>query len=158
MISEHFPERTVRMHSKDKPFMTPKIKRLISKRNMAFKRKNIECVKKLRSQISAEIRKAKTFFYENKVGPNLKNRPKSWWKVIKRLIGKKSAKATMVDPSTGLLMDDKRSACFINHFFANLTKDYPKVGKEWLELHCAENLPLITVDEVQQELQKINVN
>ena len=64
----------------------------------------------------------------------------------------------MVNPSTGLLMDDKRSACFINHFFANLTKDYPKVGKEWLELHCAENLPLITVHEVQQELQKINVN
>ena len=32
------------------------------------------------------------------------------------------------------------------------------MGKEWLKLHCAENLPLITVDEVQQELQKINVN
>ena len=32
------------------------------------------------------------------------------------------------------------------------------MGKEWLELHCTENLPLITVDEVQQELQKINVN
>ena len=32
------------------------------------------------------------------------------------------------------------------------------MGKEWLELHCAENLPLITVDEVQQEHQKINVN
>ena len=77
MISEYFPERTVRMHSKDKPFMTPKIKHLISKRNMAFKRKNIKCVKKLRSQISAEIKKAKIFFYENKVGPNLKNRPKS---------------------------------------------------------------------------------
>ena len=158
MIAEYFPERTVRMHSKDKPFMTPKIKRLISKRNMAFKRNNTERVKKLRSQISAEIRKAKISFYENKVGPNLKNRPKSWWKVIKRLIGKKSAKATMVDPSTWLLMDDKQSACFIHHFFANLTKDYPKVGKEWLELHCTENLPLITIDEVQQELQKINVN
>ena len=54
-------------------------------------------------------------------------------------------------------MDDKRSACFINHFFSNLTKDYPKVGKDWLELHCTENLLRITVDDVQQELQKINV-
>ena len=59
--------------------------------------------------------------------------------------------------TTGLLMDDKRSACFINHFFANLTKDYPKVGKELLELHCTENLLRITVDDVQQEMQKINV-
>ena len=55
-------------------------------------------------------------------------------------------------------MDDKWSACFINHFFANLTKDYPKVGKEWLKLHCTENSLRITVDDVQQEMQKINVN
>ena len=82
MISEYFPERTVRMHSKDKPFMTPKIKRLISKRNMAFKRNNTERVKNLRSQISAEIRKAKIFFYENKVGPNLKNRLKNGGKSL----------------------------------------------------------------------------
>ena len=116
MISEYFPEKSVRMHSNDKPFMTPKIKRLIFKRNMGFKSKNIECVKRLRSQISAEIRKAKIFLYGNKVGPNLKNRPKSWWKFIKHLIGKKLAKATMVDPSTGLLIDDKRSSCFINLF------------------------------------------
>ena len=39
MISEYFPEKTVRIYSKDKPFMTSKIKRLILKRNTAFKHK-----------------------------------------------------------------------------------------------------------------------
>ena len=34
MISEYFPEKTVRIYSKDKPFMTSKIKRLILKRNI----------------------------------------------------------------------------------------------------------------------------
>ena len=34
MISENFPEKTVRIYSKDKPFMTSKIKRLILKRNI----------------------------------------------------------------------------------------------------------------------------
>ena len=36
IISEYFPEKTVRIYSKDKPFMTSKIKRLILKRNMGF--------------------------------------------------------------------------------------------------------------------------
>ena len=34
IISEYFLEKTVRIYSKDKPFMTSKIKRLILKRNM----------------------------------------------------------------------------------------------------------------------------
>ncbi len=55
-------------------------------------------------------------------------------------------------------MDDKQSPCYINNFFANLTKDYPKLKEDWLEFHCTNNLPLITVDQVRQELQKINVN
>jgi hypothetical protein len=32
------------------------------------------------------------------------------------------------------------------------------VDEDWLELQCTENLPLITVDQVQQELRKINTN
>ena len=32
------------------------------------------------------------------------------------------------------------------------------MGKEWPELHRTENLPRITVDDVQQELPKINVD
>ncbi len=83
-------------------------------------------------------------FYENIVSPNLKSRPKSWWKHVKCLIGKKPAKTTMLDPTTGLQMNDKQSACYINNFFANLTKDYPKLKEDWLELHCTNNLPLIT--------------
>ena len=69
-------------------------------------------------------------------------------------MGKKSVKVTIMDPSTGLQIDNKQSACYINNFFANLTKDYPKVSEDWLELLCTENLPRITVDQVQQELQK----
>ena len=158
MISDYFQEKTVRIYSNDKPFMTHNIKRLIVERNKAFKNKEIERVKDLRRKISLEIQKAKIGFYENNVSPNLKSRPKSWWKHIKCLIGKKPAKTTMLDPTTGLQMDDKQSACYINNFFANLTKDYPKLKEDWLELHCANNLPLITVDQVRQEQQKINVN
>ncbi len=94
MISEYFAEKTVR----------------------------IGRVRSLRRQISAEFRKATICFYENKVGPNLKKRPKFWWKHIKCLIGKKktTVKATMLDPTTGLHIDDKQFVCYLNNFFANL--------------------------------------
>ena len=67
----------VRICSKDKPFMTSKIKRLVLERNMAFKNKKVELVRSLRKRITAEIP-----FYENKVGSNLRSCPKSWWKHI----------------------------------------------------------------------------
>ncbi len=72
MISENFREKTVR----------------------------IGRVRNLRRQISAEFRK--DLFYENKVGPNLKNRPKFWWRHIKCLTGnkKQTVKATVLDPIT----------------------------------------------------------
>ena len=63
MISEYFPEKTVRIYSKDKPFMTSKTKRLILKRNMAFKNKKVEHVRSVRKRITAEIPRAKSSFY-----------------------------------------------------------------------------------------------
>ena len=44
---------------------------------MAFKNKKVELVRSLRKRITAEIP-----FYENKVGSNLRNCPKSWWEHI----------------------------------------------------------------------------
>ena len=62
MISEYFPEKTVRIYSKDKPFMTSKIQRLILKRNIK-KPKKVELVRSLRKRITAEIPRAKMSFY-----------------------------------------------------------------------------------------------
>lgn len=64
----------------------------------------------------------------------------------------------MLDPNTGLQMDDKQSASYINEFFAGLTRDYPKVTEDWLELQCPENLPLFTVEEVKDVLNGTNIN
>ena len=62
MISEYFPEKTVRIYSKDKPFMTSKIQRLILKRNIK-KPKKVELVRSLRKRITAEIPRAKMSYY-----------------------------------------------------------------------------------------------
>ena len=55
-------------------------------------------------------------------------------------------------------MLDKWTANHINEFFASLTKDYPKVNDEWLELQCPGNLPLISVEEMREKLEKLDIN
>ena len=55
-------------------------------------------------------------------------------------------------------MDDKWTANHINEFFASLTKDYLKVNNEWLELQCPGNLPLVSVEEVREKLEKLDIN
>ena len=55
-------------------------------------------------------------------------------------------------------MDDKWTANDINEFFASLTKDNPKVNNEWLELQCPGNVPLVSVEEVREKLEKLDIN
>ena len=107
-----------------------------------------------RSLVANELCKGKLSVYDNNVSPMRKSCPKAWWKQIKKLIGKKRSKATILNPDTQLHMDDKWTANHINEFFANLTKDYPKVNNEWLELQCPRNLQLVSVEEVREELEK----
>ncbi len=62
LINEHFPEKTIKSHDKDKPFITQKIKSLMVKRDKAFRNKNYGRFKYFRRLVSAEIRKAKSSF------------------------------------------------------------------------------------------------
>jgi hypothetical protein len=50
MVEKYFPESTIRRHSKDKPFITNKIKSLIVKRNTAYSSGKIELFRLLRDK------------------------------------------------------------------------------------------------------------
>ena len=63
-----------------------------------------------------------------------------------------------MNPDTQLQIDNKWTANHINGFFANLTKDYPKVNNKWSELQCPGNLPLVSVEEVREKLKKMDIN
>jgi hypothetical protein len=73
---------------------------------------------------------------------------KSWWKEIKCLTGRGKDSATLVDPETELELNNKQSATIINNFFADLTRDYPRINEEWIELQCPDSLPNVSVEDV----------
>ena len=77
-------------------------------RNKAFKNNKTELFISLRRQVeSAEIKKAKLQFNDQKVRPKHSSCPKAWWKQVKRLIGSRKNAVTSVDPETNLQMNDK---------------------------------------------------
>ena len=65
---------------------------------------------------------------------------------------------SLLDPETGLVLDDKQSATLINNFFVSLTKDFPPIKSEWLDLPCPENLPSVSIEDVRIELTKLNIS
>ena len=88
----------------------------------------------------------------------LRSCPMSWWKQIKKITGKKKDVVLLLDPETGLVLDDKQSATLINNFFVSLTKDFSPIKSEWFDLECSESLPPVSIEDVQTELTKMNTN
>ena len=76
IIDTFFPTKTIKVHDDDKPFLTGKIKKLIGKRNKAFRRGKFSLFKTLRNQIVSEIRSVKRKFYESKISPTYSHNPK----------------------------------------------------------------------------------
>ena len=75
-----------------------------------------------------------------------------------KITGKKKDVLSLLDPETGLVLDDKQSATLINNFFVSLTKDFPPIKSEWFDLQCPENLPSVSFEDVRIELTKLNIN
>jgi hypothetical protein len=71
---------------------------------------------------------------------------KSWWKQIKCLTGKETDSVTLVDLETELELNNNQSVAIINDFFADLTKDYPRINEELINLECPDSLPSVSVD------------
>ena len=75
---------------------------------------------------------------------------KSWWKQIKRLTGKEKDSVTLVDPETELELNSNQAVTIINDFFADLTKDYPRINEEWIDLEYPDSLPSVSVEDVRK--------
>ncbi len=82
-VDTHFPKVTKKRHSTDKPWMTPKIKKLIAERQTAYINGETTKWKSLRNQIKRLIEQAKTSYYADRVRHLQQNDSKSWHRQIK---------------------------------------------------------------------------
>jgi hypothetical protein len=158
MVDAFFPLKSVKIQVDDKPFINGRIKQLIQKGDKAYQLGRVDQSKLLRNLIVAEIRKAKRVFYEQNIKPFHNQNSKKWWENVKRIVGNKRQNFDLPDPLSDAPMNDKQTADYINSFFTNLTKEYPKVKDEWLSFGSQDPLPPITTESVAKKLSNINVN
>ena len=81
------PERIIKKHPNDRPWVTSKLKKWICKRQNAFFRygKSSLLYKFWRNKIQREIKTMKNSFYNNRVDDLEYTNPGMWWKQIKSL-------------------------------------------------------------------------
>ena len=159
MINYYFPERTVRMHSDDKFFITTKIKRLLRKRDNAYKQGRMQKFRELRNRVALEIRKAKRHYYVMNIGRlNTNGDARMWWKKVWKLTGKKKSSINLSEQGSDSKLEDKDAANMINTFFADLTNDFPEIQSRWSSYGHSDVLPTVTPESVAKKLLSIQSN
>ena len=155
-IEAFFPTKLIKFCN-DKPFITGRIKYLISKRDQAYKKKNQSCYKHYRNKVAYEIKKEKYNFYDSKVKAiNTKN-SKQWWKTVKQICNlKRSASFSLLNNETNEPLTKHQMAEYINSFFSSLTSQYPPVSPS--RISSGPPLPYITEELVVNRLKTINQN
>ena len=76
------PERSVKIHQTDRPWLNPDLKRLISKTIV-----NKPLFNLLRNKVNSERKRSRKVYYNNKVRDLKDKRPRDWWREVKQLCG-----------------------------------------------------------------------
>ncbi|KAI8517689.1 hypothetical protein Bbelb_037060 [Branchiostoma belcheri] len=156
-MDEHFPTRRIKLHIKDKPWMTPAIKALLSKRQKAFVAGKTNKWKALRNKTQSRIKRARQSFYKSKVQNLKKLDPANWHDEIRSManIGKTSPTISV----EGIAVEDtKATADAINVTLSNITKALPPLDTTYLPAFLPSPMPpQIKVWEMYNKLSNIRV-
>ena len=155
-IDIHFPTKVIKLHSEDKPWITPEIKELIRKRQVAFAENKKYLWRFLRNKVIRAISEAKKSYYRNRL-QNLKSTdPAGWHKGI-QLITNKSQKRPIISVPGIDQCDEKEIAEAINDRFASVSQSRPPINLEELPAFLpARPPPQIQVWEMYEALRKLN--
>ena len=153
------PERTVKVHVNDRPWMTSHLKRLIQQRQKAFASDNKFMFKLLRNKVNRERKRCRKVYYKKKVSNLLDSKPKDWWREIKQLSGQNS---TRKDLRSMIRLDaeisDEDLGNKINEAFISVMKDFSPLPEDF-NLQTDNDEPITTSEEtVAQLLRAISVS
>ena len=126
-----FPTKTVKLHEKDKPWVTPEFKKIIEARQKAFYDGKSSHYRRLRNQvINREAKKLRSTFLKKKLAQlKLNPNPKKWWQSIRQLSGypRKKVLSTLVVGNQ--VVSGKTLAENVNDAFVSITKEIPPLNR-----------------------------
>lgn len=158
MLNSAMPERTVRFHPSDKPWMTCYIKSQLKARQRAFCRGDQPTYERLRLSVSSLVSKAKAVYYQNTAKNYRNSNPEKWFKSVTALAGANVTSASLTSTPNGNLSDlaEKLQAAFIKPW-KNLDTDIA----QQLQLNDIQHLlkdviaPLPSIGQVKMALKQL---
>ncbi|XP_035688786.1 uncharacterized protein LOC118424344 [Branchiostoma floridae] len=156
-VDKYFPTKVVRLHCRDKPWVTPCIKALIEKRQKAFHKGNTSAWKRYRNRVIREISTAKRNHYRDKVEHLKTADPKEWYRNIKDMTGIRRDQGNQI-----LGVDNtnpKEAANAINTYLAAASQQFPPLSLDELPsfLPACSPPPVVTVWDMYHQLRKVKV-
>ena len=158
-IDMFFPIKRVKTHSTDKPWITHKIKSLITKRQKAFAADSKSKWRKLRNKCKREIDKAKISFYANRTRKLQATDPRRWYQSIKLMLNDTKSELNMHVPGIDR-GDHKALANAINSKFVGVSSHIEPLNSYALPafLPAKDPVPLLQPWHVYNELKKVKVS
>ena len=154
------PERSVKIHQTDRPWLNPDLKRLISKRQKAFASGNKPLFNLPRNKVNRERKRCRKVYYNNKVRDLKDTRPRDWWREVKQLCG--NARSSRPDLRailrTNTSCTEQELANKIDEAFVSVMEDYTPLADD-IFVPCDDDEPIsVSVDQVAAKLKQITVS
>ncbi|XP_033111173.1 uncharacterized protein LOC117112210 [Anneissia japonica] len=159
---EHFfPLRTIRVHSTDQPWITPKIKTIIKERQLAYHKygQSSNIYRKYRNIVKWEIKQAKIKYYKYEVAHLLSSNSRQWFKQIGKMCGTSKNK----NDSLNLNIDEsdpEKIREVINSKLSEICQHFESLQINRLSTYLPYKSPppTLTFWEVYYRLKKLNCN
>ncbi len=81
------PEKNIKIHSNDAPWVTAELKSQIKKRQKAFVQDNRPVFAYYRNLVNRNRKKCRQRYYHSKVKHLKSSKPKQWWSEVERICG-----------------------------------------------------------------------
>ena len=133
MVEKYFPLTPITVTNTDKEWITPKIKRLILKRQNAHRRKNYKLRDALRREIKKLIRNAKVKYYAKKRSKLLVSSSKEWFRHVNNIIGNKKNNVNLTNIPELANKTTEEQVKIVNNHFANICRRYPSLNRKKID-------------------------
>ena len=160
LIETYFPCRTKQSFSNDKPWISESFKKLIAKRQKAFLAGDTMKYKVLRNKVNHLSKSLHSNFYKSTIHEYIDEKPRQWWKGIKKILGDRKSDSTMITLASGLCDGDmSKLANIINTAFKHVSDDIvPLSNEQYIAAEVVPEQYIISVFDVQEKLSKIKTH
>ena len=127
-LDTFLPKKKIKIHCRDKLWITPELKRLISDTQKALAAGDRDLFKRLRNIVNRAIKDAQVSYFETQVNQIKTADPTKWWKAVKNLAGYTPDKNVYSVIIGDRILEGIDLANAINEAFVDVNKLMPPIS------------------------------